>query len=451
MRHATLVAALAAASVLAAGEARGQDPATPADSAARADSLERARQDSITLVRELERIRNEPRNRVPASDPARPAAGSAQGGNPRMLPDISALGDLVGDLSPDGSTLEDGQRFGVREIELAVQANVDPYFRADFILGVHGDAVEIEEAYATTTALPWGLQLRLGRVHLPFGKQNVIHRPELHAIEYPHVIQRFLGDEGGKGDGIFASRVFAPLGFYQELQLGVMDRFGGEAHAHEEGEEEEGSIEEAEPTPAEPANRKLSGLGYVARFRNYWDLSEAANLELSASAATGRRPQPFEGEIEEGINAVNARQSLVGLDVTWRWRPLQQGLYRSLIVQAEWMRQLNEEVADRPDPLDGPDIAYEGPRGDFDGAYLFARWQTTRRTFVGARYDWLQDDEADGDTFGAVSGYLTWFPSEFAKLVAGYERVMPAGGADAVNRILLQATFSVGPHRPHPF
>jgi hypothetical protein len=446
MRLFASAAALAATLTLVpAPEARAQQP-TPADSAARADSLERARQDSITLVRELERIRSEPRNRVPAATPG-PAQGGAQGGNPRMLPDISALGDLVGDLSPDGSTLEEGQRFGVREIELAVQANVDPYFRADFIIGVHPDAVEIEEAYATTTSLPWGLQLRLGRVHLPFGKQNVIHRPELHSIEYPHVVQRFLGDEGRKGDGIFASRVFAPLGFYQELQLGVMDRLGGEEHGHAE---EEGGVE-AEAEAAEPANRRLSGLGYIGRFRNYWDLSEAANLELSASAATGRSAQPFDGEIEEGVNAVNARQSLVGLDVTYRWRPLQQGLYRSLIVQAEWMRQLNEDVADRGDPLGGPDLLYDGPRGDFDGAYLFARWQTSRRTFVGARYDWLQDDEADGDTFGAVSGYLTWFPSEFAKLVAGFERVMPAAGGDAVNRILLQATFSVGPHRPHPF
>jgi hypothetical protein len=27
---------------------------------------------------------------------------------------------------------------------------------------------------------------------------------------------------------------------------------------------------------------------------------------------------------------------------------------------------------------------------------------------------------------------------------------MPAAG-DAVNRILLQATFALGPHKPHPF
>ena len=445
MRQAPFVVALA---LTLAPSARAQQPVTPTDSV-RADSVERARQDSIALVRELERIQAEPRGRVPDA-PGQPRAAGSQGGNARMLPDISALADFVGDLSPDGSTLEDGRRFGVREIELAIQANVDPYFRADFILGVHGESVAIEEAYATTTALPWGLQLRLGRVHVPFGKQNVVHRAELHTIEYPHVVQRFLGEEGGKGDGLFASKVFAPFGFYQELQLGVMDRFGGEEHAHgHEEEEEEGHLE---PVAEEPANRRLSGLGYVARFRNYWDLGEAANIELSFSAATGKNPQPFERDFAPGVNAVNARQSLAGVDFTYRWRPLQQGLYRSFLLQAEWMYQENEAFAPREDP-ETPDgaLLYLGPDGNSSGGYAFARWQLTRRTFVGARYDRIREHLEDETTLTALSGYLTWFPSEFSKLVAGFERVRPESGSDAENRILLQATFSVGPHRPHPF
>ena len=56
--------------------------------------------------------------------------------NPRLLPDISAVGDIVFDLSPDGSTQEDGARLNVREVEVALQAAVDPYFRGDIFLGV---------------------------------------------------------------------------------------------------------------------------------------------------------------------------------------------------------------------------------------------------------------------------------------------------------------------------
>jgi hypothetical protein len=46
--------------------------------------------------------------------------------------------------------------------------------------------------------------------------------------------------------------------------------------------------------------------------------------------------------------------------------------------------------------------------------------------------------------------YLELFPSEFSKLVAGYEAVSPSGGT-VTNRLLFQATFALGPHKPHPF
>ena len=98
----------------------------------------------------------------------------------------------------------------------------------------------------------------------------------------------------------------------------------------------------------------------------------------------------------------------------------------------------------------GRSLGYAGPTRDFTGAYVFARYQISRRAFVGARYDYLQDPETDGRTLNAGSGYLELFPSEFSKLVAGYEAVSPSGGT-VTNRLLLQATFALGPHKPHPF
>lgn len=64
------------------------------------------------------------------ADTTRPPPGPAGPTNPRLLPDLSVVGDLIFDLSPKGSTQESGKRFGVREIEVALQAAVDPYFRA---------------------------------------------------------------------------------------------------------------------------------------------------------------------------------------------------------------------------------------------------------------------------------------------------------------------------------
>ena len=380
----------------------------------------RARRDSIALVRELERA---------LGDTARKPAGPQQAPvNARMLPDISAVGDFIGDFSPEGSTQEDATRFGIRELEIALQAVVDPYFRGDVFLGFSdAEGVHIEQAFLTTTSLP-GFELRIGRFMMPVGKLNTTHRHDLHTVEYPWVIQRLLGAEGLKGTGIYVSKVFAPLGFYQELQLTAVDKFGGA-----EGLQSE-----------EPTNKEIGGLGFSARLRNYWDLSQSANLELSGSAATGKVEQPYAFGFTPpapGVNAVNVSHAVYGGDMTFRWRPLEQGLYKSFIAQGEVYYQVNQRVTD---------VSFGGPNRDFTGAYGFARWQMTRRTYVGGRYDWLQDPELGGETLTAGSGYLEWFPSEFSKLVLAFERVMPTG-IEATNRILLQATFAIGPHKPHPF
>lgn len=397
-----------------------------ADSAARARADSTAA-DSVALLRELEKVSpsgatSAPRGQVPGAGPA----------NPRLLPDLSAVGDLIFDLSRKGSTQEDGSRFGVREVEVAIQAAVDPYFRGDLFFGFNdAEGVSIEQAYLTATSLPWALEARLGRFFVPFGKQTTTHRHDLHTIEYPYVIQRFLSPEGLKGTGVTASKIFSPFGFYQELLVSAVDRLGETPE---------------DLNPNEPTNQSIKGLGYTARFRNYWDLSPNANIELSVSGATGLVSHPIDGGTD--FNAVNARQSLFGADFTYRWKPLQQGLYRSFILQAEYMRQFNQKTPGLPESV-APG-RYLGPRRAFDGAYVFARYQLTRRGFLGARGDLVEDPQADGRTLHAASAYYEFFPSEFSKLVAGYEHQWPQGGV-SVSRLILQATFALGPHKPHPF
>jgi len=396
---------------------------------ARADSLARARADSIRLVRELEAMGRQDTTRSVLPGQVRPTGST----NPRLLPDFSAVGDLIGDFSPKGSTQEDGGRFSVREVELAVQAAVDPFFRGDVFLGISDvEKISIEQAFLTATALPWRLEARLGRFLMPVGKQNTTHRHDLHTVEHAYVVQRFLGEEGLKGTGVYLARVFAPFGFYQEVILTAVDRFG---------EAPEDLVAEESP------NKKLSGLGYSARLRNYWDFSQSTNLELSASAMTGRREQPLTVSLGE-VNAALARQSVVGLDLTYRWRPLQQGLYRSFLLQGELMKQFNHGKVLLPQGVDPAD--YAGPARDFTGAYLFARYQVTQRGFLGGRFDWVQDPEADGARLLAGTILHEFFPSEFSKLVVAFER-RSLQGAGGTTRLLLQASFAVGPHKPHPF
>lgn len=371
---------------------------------------------------------------TPASRPGLVSGSTAapQGApNARLLPDISLVGDLIADLSPDGTTQEDGTRLGVREVELALQAAVDPSFRGDVFVGFSdAEGVGIEQAFMTATSLPWQLEMRLGRFLAPFGKQNTTHRHDLHTVDHALVNQRLLGEEGLKGTGIWLGRIFAPFGFFQEFIVTATERLG-------EAPED--------LTTAEPTSKKLEDLAYSARLRNYWDLSNAANLEISGSMLTGMR------EVEtlplDDVNAVGLRQTTFGADVTFRWRPPQQGLYRSLILQAEFLTQTTQEPADLgPSPGHTP----IGPTDDVSGFYVFGRYQMARRWYLGARFDALDDPEFDGASTNAFSGYYQFYPSEFSKIVAKFERVSPSG-FDAFNRFVLQATFALGPHKPHPF
>jgi hypothetical protein len=415
--------------------------ARPDTSKAKRDSIAAA--DSIRLVRELERQQSQ----QPASSGQQQRGGQSGSTNPRLLPDFSAVGDIVGDLSPKGSTMSDpGKRADIREVELAVQAAVDPFFRGDVFLGISdAEGISIEQAFLTTTALPQQLEVRMGRYLMPVGKINLTHRHDLHTIEYPWVVQRFLSDDGLKGTGLWALRVFSPFGFYQELNVTAVDRFG----------ERDDSL-----TALEPVNKKLSGLAYSARLRNYWDLSESTNFELSGTALTGVREQPVAPSVftgTESANAVGARQTLVGADVTFRWRPLQQGLYKSFIGQAEFMRQINEKNPSLPGGVGISTGDYLGPQRNVNGGYVFLRYQTTQRTYLGTRYDYVQSYDASvNPDFHAASAYLEFFPSEFSKLVAGYERILRGGqgsgfAENTMDRILVQASFALGPHKPHPF
>ena len=366
-----------------------------------------------------------------------PAFAMAQAPTPGQVagqslnPDISAIGELLIDLSAKRpKTTSNGQRFEVREVELGIQAVVDPFFRADFFIGLHPDEVEIEEAYLTALALPGDLQGRLGRFHVPLGKVNLIHRPEQITVDYPWMIREFFGDEGLASNGAGLSRIFAPFGFFQELHVYALSGLGGHEHAH--GDEEEEPEEDLILTADDDL---LNQLAFVAQLRNYIDLSDAANVEFGVSGGTGRvrELEPVLGT--PTFQEVFESQHYYGGHLTVRWRPPQQGLYRSFI----W----NNEV-----------LVSDGHEGKRVGAFSQAQYQLTRRTYLGARFDAVQTIDAlsEKNWFNAASGYITAFPSEFSRFKLGVERTFGAGDPFGGEwRAVLQTTFAIGPHRPHAF
>ncbi len=388
---------------------------------------------------------------VLATVPASPLLAQRPG-TQGLNPDISAIGDLFFDLSPTRPKFTEGERFALTEVELGIQAFVDPFFRADFFLGLHDGEIEVEEGYVTALSLPGALQARLGRFALPFGKASLIHRPELVTVEYPHVIQQYFGPEGLRATGIGVSRIFAPLGLFQELQVYALSGLG-EAHAHE-GEEEIPIPPDVELIDAERSG--LEQFAFMAHLRTYKDLSPASNIEVGLSAATSHverfRPEdcPNAGPCPAVLLAEFRSQRLWGANVIYRWRPPEQAIYRSF----QWSAEV---------------VGNDGPEAHSVGLFTQAQVQLSRRTYLGARFDAVQgagDQEIHVETFGqnrvievesheggewfrAASGYFTFFPSEFSRFRLGLERSF--GESEREWRAVLQTTFSIGPHRPHAF
>jgi len=115
---------------------------------------------------------------TPAPPPS-PAGGASQTSN-YFNPSISVIGNFLAVAGKN--SVEDLPNASLRESEVALQAIVDPYARADFFLSFSEDSVEVEEGFITLTSLPVGLLAKVGRMRVAFGKINTLH---LHVLPWP--------------------------------------------------------------------------------------------------------------------------------------------------------------------------------------------------------------------------------------------------------------------------
>ena len=96
--------------------------------------------------------------------------------------------------------------FNARNIELAFDGAVDPYFEgfANIVFKLDNDnqtQVEVEEAFLQTTSLPFNLQLKAGQFFSAFGRINPTHPHTWDFADAPIVHGRLLGPDGLRGVG----------------------------------------------------------------------------------------------------------------------------------------------------------------------------------------------------------------------------------------------------------
>jgi hypothetical protein len=365
-----------------------------------------------------------------------------------MNPDLSVIVDMAGGYYSDVNHVrlngDDPAHtgFNIEELEVAFQATVDPYFRADVFLTVPNlNGIEVEEAFVTTTGLPANFQIKAGIFRAGFGRQNMQH---LHIQDFtrrPAVNAVFLGEDGLHSPGLEINWLVPKIPFY--LLLGVS----------------------AFSVDANDANKPLATFGggkrydftYVGYAKAFFALSDSTSLYPGLSFAYGNTSQSQSMNYTSSSPAcstmlpVTTSQStacdnfydlLYGADLYLKWKPPNQSRsYASIAWQTEYfLRQIPAlKVNGRKEP------EVEG------GLYTQIVAQIARRWFLGIRGELMGVPSGafvQREYAGALS--LTLQLSEFARIrVYGEVRKPQPYGVNGAGFLQLEA--SIGAHGAHPF
>jgi len=332
-----------------------------------------------------------------------PVYGGGAASSKVFNPDIAVIGDFLGAAGKNDSKFATPS-LEMHEAELSLQAIVDPYARADFFLTFSPEEVGVEEGFITFTSLPANLLLKVGKMRASFGKVNQMHNHVMPWTDRPLVTQDLVGGEEGISDaGLSLSRLIINPVLFLEATAEV---YRGES-------------------PELFSAPRRQDLTYVGRVRGFRDVSESTNLDFGGSFARGTA--------KEGAGL---HTSLIGADVTLRWRPLRRAIYRRLLARTELVWSRRDRVTSE--------------QAHAFGLYGSLEYQFARRWFAGVRLDHSEraDDPSLVDKGG--SALLTYWPSEFSQIRGQYRHTSYGEGIKA-NEFLFQFQFSIGAHGAHTF
>lgn len=300
----------------------------------------------------------------------------------------------------------------LQEIELRFTADIDPYSKADATLAYHEGEFHFEEAFISSSILPFGLGLRAGQMYVGFSRENVVHTHQLPFVQRS-LAQAALFAEGWTEMGLETTWL-APTPWYLQLRGGVFD--GDEA--------------------AWFGSEDPQDFAYLGGLTSLWDLNESTTFQIDGGLAAGAN----------GIDdATTTRIGSAG--VTLRYKPTRSRIYRSLRWSAEYL------YADR-DAFPVHDDNGELERADrfLSGWTTYAQFQFARRWWTSARYD-LFDPSLEAENSKRYGASLSFVPSEFQAIRMEVSYVDRPDEPDAEDyfEFFLQYNFTIGSHPAHRY
>jgi hypothetical protein len=376
----------------------------------------------------------------------------AGGGKNYMNISFDGMFALAGSTARDLSHIEVGDHdpqqrgFNARNIELAFDGAVDPYFEgfANIVFKLdndNGTDVEVEEAFMQTTNLPFGLQLKGGQFFAAFGRINPTHPHTWDFADDPLVNGRLLGPDGLRGVGAQISWTL-PTPWYSQLIFASQNGRGATGFSFR-NPGDNGIFFDRETTDREV--RGLQDFVWIPRWENSVDLSPTQVVLAGVSGAFGSN--------ETGANA---RTQIYGGDLFYKWKSAHaEGGFPFVKWQTEVMYRRFE--AGR-----GVDESFPVAETFHDwGLYSQVLWGFRKGWVAGVRGDYLQmqdsrfTDDPDRQSRWRISANLTWYPTEFSKLRLQYNHDFLESNfflADRqVDSVFLQFEFILGAHGAHKF
>ncbi|MGH7308263.1 MAG: hypothetical protein ACREK6_06175 [Candidatus Rokuibacteriota bacterium] len=362
--------------------------------------------------------------------PRPPFSLAGRTGRGQLLFDLGVAADFVANVVQDNVDKADAGTFAgrenlffPREIELSLFGQIDPYARGEIRIeaaeefedGERDLHLGLAEAHLTLLALPYGTQVKMGKMRNRFGLLNQVHFHDLPQTDRPNVLIRFFGEEGLTESGAEATWV-PDLPFYLEALIGLFN-----------GDNEDAFGRSSLKVPL-----------VTGRLRTFVELGSLGAIQVGASAANGQTEE-------------RRTQTFAGYDVKYKLTP--EGWRHPLLTLAsEGIWSIREAEVDE---ATGP----EHRTLRRFGWYIYGEVQPWRRWAGGLRYDYTQLLEEPGREW-AIGPYVAFWASEFLRFRLGYKHTRrdnrdsfnanDASGRHA-DEVFFQVTFILGAHPAHPF
>jgi hypothetical protein len=335
----------------------------------------------------------------------------------------------------------------LKESELSIAANVDPYFRGSMLLSVdESNAASVEEASFQTIGLGNGLTIKGGRFFSAIGYQNEIHSHAWDFVDEPLVYRAFLGGGNYADDGL-QFKWLAPTDSLIEL--------GGE-------------IGRGKDTPG--TNRGKNGIAAGTLFAHYGgDFGESHSYRLGVSALRTSPQDAQTNDVDGAGNSVTntftGKTGITGVDFIYKYAPNGNTTDTNFKLQGEYFRRHEDgTLTFDTTGIDGlpPRNIADGYSSLQSGWYLQGVYQFMPQWRLGLRFDRLDGGTVNvgAANFGNVPTFdynptrtslmLDYNPSEFSRIRLQFAQDKSRQDVTD-NQFFIQYIYSLGAHGAHKF